>query len=179
MVQRKNAAINKNGVTLRDRGAAGGNGAMKTVAKLRDRLRKLHERTAETPLFNPVFQLSHDLSRELENAGTLDDMEAWSPSWSARRCKAVPAPAPPGGADQPDENLARVAALWTRKTASAVPRPLGKAAAACGVHRAPTFLLNPAQADAVATAALADDPLAHGVCPAGQRPQDHAGIRAP
>ena len=33
---------------------------------LRARLRKLHERTAETPLFNPVFQLGLELSRELE-----------------------------------------------------------------------------------------------------------------
>ncbi|MES2303480.1 MAG: phosphoenolpyruvate carboxylase, partial [Pseudomonadota bacterium] len=50
---------------------------MKTVAKLRARLQKLHERTAETPLFNPVFQLSHDLSRQLEGGGMdLNDMDA-------------------------------------------------------------------------------------------------------
>ena len=39
---------------------------MRTVAELLDRLQQLHARTAETPLFNPVFQLSLDLSRELE-----------------------------------------------------------------------------------------------------------------
>lgn len=50
---------------------------MKTVAKLRARLQKLHERTAETPLFNPVFQLSHDLSRLLEDGGlNLDNLDS-------------------------------------------------------------------------------------------------------
>jgi phosphoenolpyruvate carboxylase len=44
---------------------------MVTVSGLRERLRQLHARTAETPLFNPVFQLSHDLSRELDS-GALD-----------------------------------------------------------------------------------------------------------
>lgn len=44
---------------------------MKTIADLTGRLAELHRRTAETPLFNPVFQLSLDLSRMLES-GTLD-----------------------------------------------------------------------------------------------------------
>ena len=50
---------------------------MKKVAGLTKRLRELHQQTAETPLFNPVFQLSLDLSRLLE-AGklSLDDMES-------------------------------------------------------------------------------------------------------
>ena len=49
---------------------------MKSVADLRDRLQQLHARTAETPLFNPVFQLSLDLSRELESGElTLDRVE--------------------------------------------------------------------------------------------------------
>ena len=39
---------------------------MKTVAALEARLGELHQRTRETPLFNPVFQLSLDLSRALE-----------------------------------------------------------------------------------------------------------------
>ena len=37
-----------------------------TFATLTHRLRELHERTQETPLFNPVFQLAHDISRALE-----------------------------------------------------------------------------------------------------------------
>ncbi|WP_271076978.1 phosphoenolpyruvate carboxylase [Aurantiacibacter sp. MUD61] len=50
---------------------------MNSVNDLSDRLQELHRRTEETPLFNPVFQLAHDLSRDLE-AGemSLDDFEA-------------------------------------------------------------------------------------------------------
>src|SRR5690349_20388763 len=51
--------------------------AVKTAADLLDRLRALHARTAETPLFNPVFQLSLDLSRLIEaDALDLDGVEA-------------------------------------------------------------------------------------------------------
>jgi phosphoenolpyruvate carboxylase len=39
---------------------------VKTNQDLRDRLKTLHELTAESPLFNPVFQLSLDVSRQLE-----------------------------------------------------------------------------------------------------------------
>lgn len=50
---------------------------MKSIGDLRDRLQQLHARTAETPLFNPVFQLSLDLSRALESGQlTLDAVEA-------------------------------------------------------------------------------------------------------
>ena len=42
---------------------------MKTSADLRERLKALHSQTAETPIFNPVFQLSLDLSRQIENGG--------------------------------------------------------------------------------------------------------------
>ncbi|WP_336985767.1 phosphoenolpyruvate carboxylase [Altererythrobacter aquiaggeris] len=44
---------------------------MKTVANLTSRLQEMHLQTAETPIFNPVFQLSLELSRELEG-GRLD-----------------------------------------------------------------------------------------------------------
>ena len=37
-----------------------------TLASLSERLRILHRQTRETPLFNPVFQLSLDISRKLE-----------------------------------------------------------------------------------------------------------------
>ena len=37
------------------------------VAQLERRLQELHSRTAETPLFNPVFQLGLELSRQLES----------------------------------------------------------------------------------------------------------------
>lgn len=49
---------------------------MTTVASLVDRLRELHQRTSETPLFNPVFQLGLEVSRELENGTmSLGDLE--------------------------------------------------------------------------------------------------------
>jgi phosphoenolpyruvate carboxylase len=38
-----------------------------SAANMRQRLKDLHVLTAETPLFNPVFQLSLDISRELES----------------------------------------------------------------------------------------------------------------
>ena len=44
---------------------------MTSVGALIERLQELHARTAETPMFNPVFQLSLDLSRRIE-AGELD-----------------------------------------------------------------------------------------------------------
>ncbi|WP_114520664.1 phosphoenolpyruvate carboxylase [Altererythrobacter sp. ZODW24] len=48
---------------------------MKTVADLTKRLQEMHRQTAETPIFNPVFQLSLELSRELEGGRlTLPDM---------------------------------------------------------------------------------------------------------
>jgi phosphoenolpyruvate carboxylase len=141
---------------------------MKTVAKLRDRLRKLHERTAETPLFNPVFQFSHDLSRELENGGIgLDDMESLVAELEcealqsrAARLRRLLAPT------SPDENLARVAALLNEEDSFSEFRARWEKPLLHAVFTAhPTFLLNPAQADAVASAALADDPLAATVCP--------------
>ena len=50
---------------------------MKTIAALEAWLGELHQRTRETPLFNPVFQLSLDLSRALEGGEiSLDDMGA-------------------------------------------------------------------------------------------------------
>ena len=50
---------------------------MSRVADLVERLGELHLRTRETPLFNPVFQLSLDLSRELESGSIgLDRIEA-------------------------------------------------------------------------------------------------------
>lgn len=45
-----------------------------TLDRLTARLGELHVRTKDTPLFNPVFQMAHELSRELEaGAISLDD----------------------------------------------------------------------------------------------------------
>ena len=40
---------------------------MTLLAQLDARLQELHARTAETPLFNPVFQLGLELSRQIES----------------------------------------------------------------------------------------------------------------
>ena len=37
------------------------------IEQYRQRLAELHARTAETPLFNPVFQLGLEISRGLED----------------------------------------------------------------------------------------------------------------
>ena len=48
------------------------------VDELLQRLRELAQRTAETPLYNPVFQLSHELSRKLEQGSIdLEKIETW------------------------------------------------------------------------------------------------------
>ncbi len=47
------------------------------VTALRDRLKNLHLLTEQTPLFNPVFQLGLDLSREIEGGRlSLDDVSS-------------------------------------------------------------------------------------------------------
>ena len=38
-----------------------------SIAALEQRLQDLHRLTVQTPLFNPVFQLGHELSRRLED----------------------------------------------------------------------------------------------------------------
>lgn len=130
---------------------------MKSIADLRERLQALHGRTAETPLFNPVFQLGHDVSRLLES-GALDlsqveglvsdlcDEALESRAWRLHRLVA-----PVAGA----ENIAR----WRRLVAQAPGdfsafaewsrRPLLHAVFTA--H--PTFLLSDAESAAVAQAA--------------------------
>ncbi|MCW1381472.1 phosphoenolpyruvate carboxylase [Novosphingobium sp. KCTC 2891] len=140
---------------------------MKTVDALRDRLRKLHERTAETPLFNPVFQLSHDLSRQIESGAMgLDEVESLVAELEcealqsrAARLRRLVAPT-----DAPD-NLARITALLHEEDGFSEFRTRWEKPLLHAVFTAhPTFLLTPVQSDAVATAALADDPLAATVC---------------
>ncbi len=145
---------------------------MKTVAALAGRLQALHKRTEETPLFNPVFQLSLDLSRLLESGElSLDDCEALIAELEcdalqsrAERLRRLVAPvAPEANAAALDEGLARgdfgaFRACWEQPLLHAV----------FTAH--PTFLLTPAQSDAVARAASSDEAIGSGVCvvPAGR-----------
>ena len=123
-----------------------------TLASLSDRLRVLHRQTRETPLFNPVFQLSLDISRKLENgeldigqlAGLVDELEAQSLDARASRLKKLLRP------DRAGERLSQLSApkgdfeafraFWERPHMHAV----------FTAH--PTFLLSPQQSDAVAAA---------------------------
>ncbi len=128
---------------------------MKSVAALEARLGELHQRTRETPLFNPVFQLSLDLSRALEGGEvSLDDLSALVAQLEcdglkarARKLRGLLAPAPESVplADD-EEDFAAFRARWENPQLHAV----------FTAH--PTFLLSPAQSEAVAIAASA---LAH------------------
>ena len=134
---------------------------MRTVADLEARLGALHQRTRETPLFNPVFQLSLDLSRALE-AGELglDDLAALVAALECDGLKTragklrgllAPPPAPAPLADAADD-FESFRARWERPQLHAV----------FTAH--PTFLLAPAQADAVARAASAPGEVDDTVC---------------
>ena len=146
---------------------------MRSAADLSQRLGTLHQRTAESPLFNPVFQLSLELSRQIESGRlSLDDVAALVAelecesqlSRSARLVRLL-APMQPaanhtavrGLCDLPDFDA--FAARWQQPFLHAV----------FTAH--PTFLLTPAQGDAVASAASTGDVSAATVCLAdGARP---------
>jgi len=140
---------------------------MTSIDDLRSRLQELHQRTAETPLFNPVFQLSHDLSRQLE-AGTIDldviagwvaGLECEALQTRAARLRALVAPTDPAG------NLDRITALIDEEQGLAEFRARWERPLLHAVFTAhPTFLLSPGDADAVASAALADNPREATVC---------------
>lgn len=131
---------------------------MSLGADLAARLEALHAQTAQTPLFNPVFQLSLELSRQLE-AGelSLDDLSALVSELEceglmARAARLEHLLAPLAG----DDNLGRVAGTGDAASfadyAACWQRPL--AHVVFTAH--PTFLLSRAQADAVASAASSD-----------------------
>jgi len=135
---------------------------MKTVAELEARLGEHHQRTRETPLFNPVFQLSLDLSRALERGAlTLDDLAALVAALEADGLKAragrlrrllAPPPAAEALSADAEEDFAAFRARWERPQLHAV----------FTAH--PTFLLAPEQAAAVAAAV--SDPQAIDAAPA-------------
>jgi phosphoenolpyruvate carboxylase len=139
---------------------------MKTSADLRDRLNALHRRTAESPLFNPVFELSLELSRELESGSlTLDEaaalvaeLECEGLQSRAARLAGLLAPVGAG-------NRARLASLAPAQDdfeafAARWAKPLFHVVFTA--H--PTFLLTPAQSDAIAAAASTGEVTAQTVC---------------
>ena len=147
---------------------------MKSVADLLERLQLHHRRTEETPLFNPVFQLSLDISRLIESQGlTLDDCEALIAELECEglraraerlRCLVAPvslkANAQALKEDLAEEDFAAFRARWERPQLHAV----------FTAH--PTFLLTPAQSEAVAATASSDQPIGDAPCLApADRPQ--------
>ncbi len=131
-----------------------------TVQGLERRLEELHKRIAETPLFNPVFQVGLELSRGLESGEISLDMldnlvaelECDSLQPRATRLVRILSPLEPAANDaaigdlcEPcgeGEDFAGFAARWQRPLLHVV----------FTAH--PTFLLSRAQSAAVAAAAV-------------------------
>ena len=144
---------------------------MKRIADLEARLGELHQRTRETPLFNPVFQLSLDLSRRIE-AGelTLDEvtelvamLECDGLKARARKLRGLLA-APVSGAPllaAAGEDFETFRGRWEQPQLHAV----------FTAH--PTFLLSSAQAEAVAVSASAPGEVDDTVCAV---PPSHAAV---
>ncbi|WFL78152.1 phosphoenolpyruvate carboxylase [Altererythrobacter arenosus] len=147
---------------------------MEDVSGLIERLGELHQRTRETPLFNPVFQLGLDLSRALEageidlNAleGLVSELECESMQSRSKRLRRLVAPVDPAtnSAALEDtfqaDDIAEFKAQWERPQLHAV----------FTAH--PTFLLTPDQSNAVAQAASKQDDIGAEVCITGaSRPQ--------
>lgn len=145
-----------------------------TVSGLTERLQELHEQTRETPLFNPVFQLSLDLSRRLENGElTLDtvqhlisELDCDALQSRAKRLRRLVAPVSQKAnfaalaPKDPGESFGHFRARWEQPGMHAV----------FTAH--PTFLLSPQQTDAVAKAAGSEDEISDLVCAvSGQRPE--------
>jgi phosphoenolpyruvate carboxylase len=134
---------------------------MKTLAELEARLGVLHQQTRETPLFNPVFQLSLDMSRALESGDlALDDIAALVAELEcdglkarARRLRTLLAPpASPLALADEEADFEAFRARWERPQLHAV----------FTAH--PTFLLAPAQGRAVAEAASAPGEVGAAAC---------------
>lgn len=144
------------------------------IADLLARLQDLHPLTAQTPLYNPVFQLGLELSRDLESGKlTLADLgemvnvlEEETLRARAVRLRARLAPI------ERDDNLAafrQLAGKGGRGFASFArtwSRPMLHAV----FTGHPTFLLTEQQSDAVAAAVLSGAPDAAMPASAGERP---------
>jgi len=139
-----------------------------TIADLDARLAELHRRTAETPMFNPVFQLGLELSRALES-GTLDldqvealvaEMDCEGLRARAARLDRMVSPVSLVENDEAvdalasDEDFTAFAVRWQRPAAHVV----------FTAH--PTFLLSRAQSEALTSSASRGDLSAASACAA-------------
>jgi phosphoenolpyruvate carboxylase len=119
------------------------------VDELLQRLRELAQRTAETPLYNPVFQLSHEISRKLEHGDIgLDQVERWIDelyglSLDSRAVRLANLLEDAGKAD-PASDFAAFRARWERPVLHAV----------FTAH--PTFLLSQGEYQTIARRTLGE-----------------------
>jgi len=141
---------------------------MSAVADLDRRLQELHVRTAETPLFNPVFQLGLELSRQLESGelsldqvdGLVAELECEGMRARAARLHRLVSPLDPAANEArlrelaSEEDFAAFAARWQRPLAHIV----------FTAH--PTFLLTKAQTAAVAASAASGEISEQTTCTA-------------
>ena len=141
---------------------------------LRTRLEALHERTQETPNFNPVFQLSLEMSRALEAgsasladlARLVSELECESLQSRATRLVRVLAPLDEAGNREACCALASAATTFEELSMQWTSPMLHVVFTA---H--PTFLLTPAQSDAIAHGASNGDISKQAVCTTGnERP---------
>ncbi|MFM5884210.1 MAG: phosphoenolpyruvate carboxylase, partial [Novosphingobium sp.] len=139
---------------------------MTRIAQLDARLKELHPRTVETPLFNPVFQLGLELSRDLESGTlSLDGVEALV---AELECEGLVARAarlhrlvePLATA----ENETRLAALTQAESFAAFAARWQRPLVHVVFTAHPTFLLSKRQAEAVAGAASSGEIGAQNAC---------------
>ncbi len=144
---------------------------MTSVADLEARLAELHKQTVESPLFNPVFQLGLELSRQLEKGEmSLDDFEALVAEMEceglrvrALHLQRLVGPVSPRENDErirklaDEDDFSAFAARWQRPNVHVV----------FTAH--PTFLLNSAQTATVTAAASSGDMSRDLVCAASHK----------
>jgi len=140
---------------------------MASSSELCERLAVLHARTAESPLFNPVFQLSLELSRALEAkdirledaAGLVAELECDSLVSRVRRLVGLLAPV----AQQANREAFR-AAIGAEGDFDQFVRRWSHPLFHVVFTAHPTFLLTRAQADAVAASASESGTASATVC---------------
>ncbi|MDE2435866.1 MAG: phosphoenolpyruvate carboxylase [Sphingomonadales bacterium] len=139
---------------------------MSLSARLEARLQDLHARTAETPLFNPVFQLGLELSREIESGALgLGDVEALVSELEcegllarATRLNRLLAPI------EPAENEARLRDRIKPDSFAAFAERNRHPLLHIVFTAHPTFLLTARQSDAVTSAASSGEIDAQTTC---------------
>ncbi|MBX9644893.1 MAG: phosphoenolpyruvate carboxylase, partial [Novosphingobium sp.] len=128
---------------------------MTLLSELEARLEALHPRTAETPLFNPVFQLSLELSRRIESgelplsevASLVAELECEGLQARAARLSRLVSPLDPA------ENRSRLNALAGSDDFAAFAERWQHPLLHVVFTAHPTFLLTHRQSEAVAAAA--------------------------